>query len=77
MKESLKVSDIRARRCGELVWLIATTGVTQKIAGIDCYVSTPTGEYPKDKVVLFLTDVFGIPLINNRVCCPISSESHS
>ena len=43
------------------------TGVTQTIGGIECYVSTPTGDYPKDKVVLFLTDVFGIPLINNRV----------
>ena len=31
------------------------------------YVATPQGDYPKDKVVLFLTDVFGIPLINNRV----------
>ena len=28
---------------------------------------TPTGDYPKDKVVLFLSDVFGIPLVNNKV----------
>ena len=31
------------------------------------YVATPTIDYPKDKVVLFLSDVFGIPLINNKV----------
>ena len=39
----------------------------EKIGGIDCYVATPKGDYAKEKVVLFLTDVFGIPLINNRV----------
>ena len=58
----------------KLTWY--DTGVMQKIAGIDCYVSIPKGEYPKDKIVLFLTDVFGIPLINNRVrpldCFPAS-----
>ncbi|KAJ3552982.1 hypothetical protein NM688_g3861 [Phlebia brevispora] len=42
-------------------------GVMEKIGGIDCYVATPKGDYPKDKVILFLTDVFGIPLINNRL----------
>ena len=38
-----------------------------KIGGIDSYVVTPQGDYPKDKVVLLLTDVFGIPLVNNKV----------
>jgi len=28
-------------------------------------VATPSGEYPKDKIVLFLTDVFGLKLNNN------------
>ncbi len=45
-------------------------GKIEKIGGVECYVATPTGEYPKDKVVLFLTDVFGIPLINNKVSLP-------
>ena len=39
----------------------------ETIAGIHCYTATPTGDYSKEKVVLFLTDVFGIPLINNKV----------
>ncbi|THH00640.1 hypothetical protein EW026_g1923 [Hermanssonia centrifuga] len=42
-------------------------GKIERIAGVECYVASPTGDYPKDKVVLFLTDVFGIPLINNRL----------
>ncbi|OBZ68228.1 hypothetical protein A0H81_11842 [Grifola frondosa] len=42
-------------------------GKIEQIGGIECYVAIPTGEYPRDKVVLFLTDVFGIPLINNRL----------
>ena len=45
----------------------------EKIGSIDCYVATPEGDYAKEKVVLFLTDVFGIALINNRVFhCTIS-----
>lgn len=32
------------------------------------YVATPTQDYPKDKVLLYLTDVFGIELINHQVC---------
>ncbi|KAK0203068.1 hypothetical protein DFS33DRAFT_1276038 [Desarmillaria ectypa] len=31
---------------------------------------TPTGDYPKNKVILLLTDVFGIPLINNKTIVP-------
>ncbi|KAI0703746.1 alpha/beta-hydrolase [Cytidiella melzeri] len=42
-------------------------GQSIQIGGVDCYVATPTGDYPKEKVVLFLTDIFGIPLINNRL----------
>ncbi|KAI0369103.1 hypothetical protein BV20DRAFT_1053402 [Pilatotrama ljubarskyi] len=41
-------------------------GNIQQIGGVECYVSTPAGDYPKDKVVLFLSDVFGIPLVNNK-----------
>ncbi|KAI0685283.1 dienelactone hydrolase endo-1,3,1,4-beta-D-glucanase [Cerioporus squamosus] len=42
-------------------------GKIEKIRGVECYIATPTGDYPKDKVVLFLTDVFGIPLNNNKL----------
>ncbi|EIW59789.1 alpha/beta-hydrolase [Trametes versicolor FP-101664 SS1] len=42
-------------------------GKIEKIGGVESYVATPTGEYPKDKVVLLLTDVFGIPLNNNKL----------
>ncbi|KAJ7665923.1 dienelactone hydrolase [Mycena polygramma] len=40
-------------------------GKYETIGGVQCYVATPTVDYPKDKVVLFLTDVFGLALINN------------
>lgn len=46
------------------------TGKIEQIGGVECYVATPTGDYPKDKVILFLTDVFGIPLPNNKVFPP-------
>ena len=42
-------------------------GKYETIGGVACYVATPKGDYAKDKVVLFLPDVFGIPLVNNRV----------
>ncbi|KIY60974.1 alpha beta-hydrolase [Cylindrobasidium torrendii FP15055 ss-10] len=41
------------------------TGSHTKIHGVDCYVAEPSGDYPKDKVLLFLTDAFGIQLSNN------------
>ncbi|KAJ7108764.1 Alpha/Beta hydrolase protein [Mycena epipterygia] len=42
-------------------------GKTETIGGITCYVATPSVDYPKDKVILFLTDVFGLALNNNRL----------
>ncbi|CDO69666.1 hypothetical protein BN946_scf184851.g54 [Trametes cinnabarina] len=42
-------------------------GKIEKIGGVECYVAVPSGDYAKDKVVLFLSDVFGIPLINNKL----------
>ncbi|KAI0069610.1 hypothetical protein K474DRAFT_1610223, partial [Panus rudis PR-1116 ss-1] len=42
-------------------------GKFEEIGGVKCYVGTPTGDYAKDKVVLFLCDAFGFPLINNKV----------
>ncbi|KAG0698247.1 dienelactone hydrolase [Suillus ampliporus] len=42
-------------------------GKLETIGGVDCYVATPAVDYPKDKVVLFLPDVFGIELINAKL----------
>ncbi|KAH9857255.1 alpha/beta-hydrolase [Lenzites betulinus] len=42
-------------------------GLTTQFGGVETYIATPTGDYPKDKVVLFLTDVFGLALENNRL----------
>jgi len=42
-------------------------GKIEQIAGIECYVATPTTDYPKEKVILFLTDVFGLTLNNNKL----------
>ncbi|KAI0053183.1 dienelactone hydrolase endo-1,3,1,4-beta-D-glucanase [Auriscalpium vulgare] len=44
-----------------------TEGAWETINGIEAYVGTPTVEYPKDKAIIFLTDVFGIQLINNKL----------
>jgi dienelactone hydrolase len=42
-------------------------GQESEIAGVRVYIGTPTVDYPKDKVLLFLTDVFGIELNNNKL----------
>jgi len=42
-------------------------GQIEIIGGVKCYVGTPTIDYPKDKVVLFLPDAFGLGLINNKL----------
>ncbi|KAH7908400.1 dienelactone hydrolase [Hygrophoropsis aurantiaca] len=42
-------------------------GQLETIGGVPCYVGTPSGEYDKDAVVLFLTDVFGMSYINNKL----------
>ncbi|KAG2362170.1 Alpha/Beta hydrolase protein [Suillus spraguei] len=43
------------------------SGTLETIAGVACYVATPTVDYHKDKVILFLPDVFGIELINAQL----------
>ncbi|GAA5870601.1 hypothetical protein JCM1840_004813 [Sporobolomyces johnsonii] len=43
------------------------TGSMQEIGGVPTYVSLPSGDYDKTKALLFLTDVFGLPLPNNRL----------
>ncbi|KAH8998159.1 chlorocatechol-degradation protein [Lactarius akahatsu] len=42
-------------------------GTYEKINGIKTYVATPKTDYPKDKAILYLTDVFGLELNNNRL----------
>ncbi|KAJ7187110.1 chlorocatechol-degradation protein [Mycena filopes] len=42
-------------------------GKIEQIGGIECYVATPTIAHPSDKVLLFLTDIFGLALQNNRL----------
>lgn len=32
-----------------------------------CYVATPTVDYPKEKAILYLPDIFGIDLPNHQV----------
>lgn len=46
----------------------------EKIGGVECYVATPTGDYSKDKVVLYLTDIFGIRLNNPKVPLLVSTS---
>jgi len=43
------------------------SGKWEKIGGVDSYVATPAGEYPKDKVILYLADAFGPQLPNAQV----------
>ncbi len=52
-----------------LMW--QPTGKIEKIGGVDSYVATPEADYPKDKVVLYLSDVFGLKLENNLVSSSI------
>ncbi|KAJ7066815.1 dienelactone hydrolase endo-1,3,1,4-beta-D-glucanase [Mycena belliarum] len=42
-------------------------GKIETIGDVECYVGTPTVDFPKDKVLLMLTDVFGLPLVNNQL----------
>ncbi|KAI0287121.1 alpha/beta-hydrolase [Russula brevipes] len=40
-------------------------GTYETINGIKTYVSTPKTDYPKDKAILYLSDIFGLQLPNN------------
>jgi len=44
-----------------------TEGAFEHIGGIECYVGTPTKDYDKTKVLLYLPDAFGLPLKNNQL----------
>jgi len=41
-----------------------TTGKFEEIGGVKNYVALPSGDYPKDKALVILTDVFGLALKN-------------
>jgi len=43
------------------------TGKIEKINGVETYVALPEGAYPKEKAILFLTDIFGMQLVNNKL----------
>lgn len=51
----------------EYVWRIVAIGKTGKVGGVNSYVATPTGDYPKDTAVLFLSDIFGYTMSNSQV----------
>ncbi|KAF9219730.1 alpha/beta-hydrolase [Gyrodon lividus] len=42
-------------------------GKVEVIEGVKCYVATPTADYPKDKVILYLPDIWGIELVNAQL----------
>jgi len=42
-------------------------GKWEEINGVNSYVATPSVEYPKDKAILLLTDVFGPQLVNAQL----------
>ncbi|KAJ4493581.1 dienelactone hydrolase endo-1,3,1,4-beta-D-glucanase [Lentinula edodes] len=42
-------------------------GQWESIGGVNCYVGTPSKDYDKTKAVLYLSDVFGMQLINNQL----------
>jgi dienelactone hydrolase len=42
-------------------------GKWESIGGVNSYVATPAGEYPKNKAILFLPDVFGPQLPNAQL----------
>ena len=71
MKASLKVGVDRSTTWNVVItdvyMILSLAGKWEKIGGIDTYVATPSGDYPKNKVILFLPDVFGPQLINARV----------
>lgn len=55
-------------RRNRLRLIASSKGKFEQIAGFKCYVATPKGDYPKDKVILYMVDAFGLSLQNNLVC---------
>ncbi|PCH44441.1 alpha/beta-hydrolase [Wolfiporia cocos MD-104 SS10] len=42
-------------------------GKFELIGGINTYVATPSVDYPQDKVILYLVDIFGVTLVNHQL----------
>ncbi|KAH9840050.1 alpha/beta-hydrolase [Rhodofomes roseus] len=42
-------------------------GTFEEFGGVRSYVATPTVDYPKDKAILYLIDIFGIDLPNHQL----------
>ncbi|TFY76690.1 hypothetical protein EWM64_g7325 [Hericium alpestre] len=51
--------------CKHCVQGVRHEGKFETIGGIRTYVTLPTGDYPKDKAILYLSDIFGPELNNN------------
>ena len=45
-------------------------GKYEEINGIKTYVATPTKDYPKDKALIYICDIYGLELPNNLVRIP-------
>ncbi|KAE9401669.1 dienelactone hydrolase endo-1,3,1,4-beta-D-glucanase [Gymnopus androsaceus JB14] len=43
------------------------SGTWEEINGVNCYIATPSSEYPKEKVLLLLSDLFGPQLVNTQL----------
>eukprot|EP01112_Ceratiomyxa_fruticulosa_P019507 TRINITY_DN639_c0_g1_i1.p1 TRINITY_DN639_c0_g1~~TRINITY_DN639_c0_g1_i1.p1 ORF type:complete len:291 (-),score=64.29 TRINITY_DN639_c0_g1_i1:211-1083(-) len=48
------------------------TGIEEKFAGVNTYVAKAANA--SGKAVLFLSDVFGVPFINNRLLCDVFAK---
>jgi hypothetical protein len=46
---------------------VPSEGKFEELEGVKVYVATPSQNYPKDKVLLFLTDIYGVGLQNALV----------
>lgn len=52
-----------------------TPGEFKVIGGVNTYVTTPTRDYPKNKAVLYLADVFGPGHINAQLLADDFAEN--
>jgi len=57
--------------CDDCIKLVkhegTAVGTIETIAGVPTYVSKPAGEYAKHKAVIIITDIFGMPFLNNKL----------
>lgn len=61
-----KISPVERYYWSSLI-LHILSGKFEQIGDVKSYVATPSIDYPKDKVLLYLPDVFGFQLINHKV----------